>query len=156
VKTGQCVVDLFAGVGSFSILIGRTVPDASLVAVDKNPAAVGLLKENIWMNGLENVRAVEDDARHAAVKLEYAADHGIMNLPQSAREFRDSGILAAKVGGMVHFYDITPEDDLYGTSWALIEEAAARRQKRRVKCVDRRVVRSHAPHQYHKCIELRD
>ncbi len=154
VKPGQYVVDLFAGVGPFSILIGKSVPGASVVAVDKNPGAVKLLRENIRLNRLDNVTAVEDDARHAAGNLKHSADHVIMNLPQSAREFLDCGILAAKNGGVVHFYDITHEDDLYGTSWGLIQEAAAR-TGRKVECTGRRIVRSYAPYQYNVCIEFR-
>ena len=154
VKPGQYVVDLFAGVGPFSILIGKSVPGASVVAVDKNPGAVKLLRENIRLNRLDNVTAVEDDARHAAGNLKHSADHVIMNLPQSAREFLDYGILAAKSGGVVHFYDITHEDDLYETSWGLIQEAAAR-VGRKVECTGRRIVRSYAPYQYNVCIEFR-
>ena len=154
VKSGQCVVDLFAGVGPFSILIGKIVSGASVVAIDKNPAAVELLRENILLNKVDNVRAREDDARDAAQKLEHRADHIIMNLPQSAREFLDSGIRVARDGGMVHFYDITHEDDLYRTSWELIQDAAAR-QGRGVECVEKRIVRSYAPYQYNVCIEFR-
>ena len=154
VRAGQYVVDLFAGVGPFSILIGKSVPGASVVAVDKNPGAVKLLRENIHLNRLDNVTAVEDDARHAAGNLKHSADHVIMNLPQSAREFLDCGILAAKSGGVVHFYDITHEDDLYGTSWELIQEAAARVGSK-VECTGRRIVRSYAPYQYNVCIEFR-
>ncbi|MDW7775530.1 MAG: class I SAM-dependent methyltransferase family protein [Methanosarcinales archaeon] len=153
VKPGQCVVDLFAGVGPFSILIGRTVPGASVVAIDKNPTAVELLRENILLNKVNNVWAVEDDAREAAERLEHRADHVIMNLPQSAREFLDSGISVARDGGMVHFYDITHEDDLYRTSWELIQDAAVR-QGRGVECVEKRIVRSYAPYQYNVCIEF--
>jgi len=154
VNPGEYVVDLFAGVGPFSILIGKSVPGASVVAVDKNPGAVKLMRENIHLNRLDNVTAVEDDARHAAGNLEHSADHVIMNLPQSAREFLDCGILVAKSGGVVHFYDITHEDDLYGTSWELILEAAAR-MGRTVECVGNRIVRSYAPYQYNVCIEFR-
>jgi len=154
VKPGQYLVDLFAGVGPFSILIGKSVPGASVVAVDKNPGAVKLLRENIRLNRLDNVTAVEDDARHAAGNLKHSADHVIMNLPQSAREFLDCGILTAKSGGVVHFYDITHEDDLYGTSWGLIQEAVAR-GGRKVECVGNRIVRSYAPYQYNVCIEFR-
>ena len=154
VKPGQYVVDLFAGVGPFSILIGKSVPGASVVAVDKNPGAVKLLRENIRLNRLDNVTAVEDDARHAAGNFKHSADHVIMNLPQSAREFLDCGILAAKSGGVVHFYDITHEDDLYSTSWELIQGAAAR-VGRKVECAGKRIVRSYAPYQYNVCIEFR-
>ena len=154
VKPGQYVVDLFAGVGPFSILIGKSVPGASVVAVDKNPGAVKLLCENIHLNRLDNVTAVEDDARHVAGNMKHSADHVIMNLPQSAREFLDCGILVAKSGGVVYFYDITHEDDLYGTSWELIQEVAARVGKK-VECVGKRIVRSYAPYQYNVCIEFR-
>ncbi|MCK4938396.1 MAG: class I SAM-dependent methyltransferase family protein [Methanosarcinales archaeon] len=154
VKTGQCVVDLFAGVGPFSILIGRTVPGASVVAIDKNPAAVELLRENILLNKVDNVQGREDDARDAAESLEHQADHVIMNLPQSAREFLDTGIRVAGDEGIVHFYDITHEDDLYLTSLELIQNAASR-QGRWVECVGKRIVRSYAPYQYNVCIEFR-
>ncbi len=76
-----------------------------------------------------------------------------MNLPRSARGFVDSGILASKNGGVVHFYDITHEDDLYGKSWGLIQEAAAR-VGRKVECTGRRIVRLYAPYQYNVCIEF--
>jgi len=153
VKPGQCVVDLFAGVGPFSILIGKNVPGSKVVAVDKNPAAVQSLYENIGLNKLDNITAVEDDARHVAEKYKHSADHVIMNLPHSAREFLDCGILVAKNGGIVHFYDITPEDDLYNTSWGLITEAAEDMGKK-VECFDKRIVRTYAPYQYNICIEF--
>ena len=98
VKPGQYVVDLFEGVGPFSILIGKSVPGESVVVVDKNRGAVKLLRENIHLNRLDNVAAVEDDARHAAENMKHSADHVIMNLPWSAREFLDTGILATKNG----------------------------------------------------------
>jgi len=63
-------------------------------------------------------------------------------------------MLAVKNGGVVHFYDITHEDDLYGTSWELIQEAAVR-IGRKVECTGRRIVRSYAPYQYNVYIEFR-
>ena len=153
VKPGQCVVDLFAGVGPFSILIGKNVPGSTVVAVDKNPEAVNFLKENVQLNKLDNVAAVEGDARYVAEGFKHSADHVIMNLPHSAREFLDWGILVAKKNGMVHFYDITQEDDLYGTSWRCIMEAA-KRLGEEVSCFNKRIVRTYAPYQYNICIEF--
>ena len=147
VKSKQVVVDLFAGVGPFSILIGKKVPESSVVAVDINPAAVQLLRENIRLNRTSNVTAVEADARHAARTLNHSADHVIMNLPHSSREFLDCGILVAKNGAVVHFYDITHEDDLYNTSWGCIRKAAAQQGKKAI-CINKRMVRSYAPYHY--------
>ena len=70
--------------------------------------------------------AVEDDTRHAAGNLKLLADYVIVNLPRSVREFLECGILTAKNGVVVHFYDITHEDDRYRTSWGFMQEAAAR------------------------------
>jgi tRNA (guanine37-N1)-methyltransferase len=154
VKSAQMVIDLFAGVGPFSILIARSIPTSSVIAVDKNPEAVQLIKENIQLNHLDNIMAVEDDARHAAVEFGNSADHVIMNLPHSSRKFIDSAITAAKDGGLIHFYDITPQHDLYQTSWELIKEEAAR-LRRRAECIKKRIVRSYAPYQYNVCIEFR-
>lgn len=154
VKSQQKIVDLFAGVGPFSILIAKSVPGTSVVAVDKNPKAVQFLKENIKLNRLDNVVVVEDDARQAAYKLRHCADHVIMNLPHSSREFLNSGMMVVKNGGFVHFYDITPEDDLYRTSWEIIQDTAIS-IGRKVECVEKRIVRSYAPHQYNVYIRFR-
>lgn len=153
VKRGQCVVDLFTGVGPFSILIGKSVPGSTVVAVDKNPEAVKFLKENVQLNKLDNVVAVEGDARYVAEEFKHSADHVIMNLPHSARDFLDCGILVARNNGIVHFYDITPEDDLYKTSWEFITEAAKEIGKK-VECLETRIVRTYAPYQYNVCIEF--
>ena len=45
VQEGEAVVDLFAGVGPFSVLIGKRNPAAKVYAVDLNPDAVELLKD---------------------------------------------------------------------------------------------------------------
>ncbi len=40
VQDGETVVDLFAGVGPFSVLIGKRNPSVKVYAVDLNPDAV--------------------------------------------------------------------------------------------------------------------
>ena len=53
VQDGEVVVDLFAGVGPFSVLIGKRNPMAKVYAVDLNPDAVELLKVNVRVNRVE-------------------------------------------------------------------------------------------------------
>ena len=59
----------------------------------------------------------------------------------------------AKDGGVVHYYAIAPEDDLFGRDTAFVEEAA---QAAGVKAeiLRRGVVRSYAPHQYNIVIDF--
>jgi len=68
VRPGEAVADLFAGIGYFTVPAARARPDATFVAVEKNPVAFAYLEENLRRNGVESrVRAVLGDNR--AVEL---------------------------------------------------------------------------------------
>jgi tRNA (guanine37-N1)-methyltransferase len=154
IKEGDTVVDMFAGVGPYSILIAKSKKPSKVLAIDKNPDAVRYLRENIILNSAKNIEAVEGDAREEAKKFAGSADHVIMNLPHSVSEFLDSAVLLTKPGGIIHYYGITPEDDLFESSIELIRKAAEK-AGRNIEVLDKRVVRSYAPHQYNICIEAR-
>jgi len=154
VKEGDTIVDMFAGVGPYSILIAKSEKPSKVMAIDKNPDAVRYLRENIILNSAKNIEAIEGDARKEAKKFAGTADHVIMNLPHSAFEFLDSAVLLTKPGGIIHYYGITPEDDLFESSIELIREAAEK-AGRKIEVLEKRVVRSYAPHQYNICIEVR-
>jgi tRNA (guanine37-N1)-methyltransferase len=154
IKEGDAVVDMFAGVGPYSILLAKSKKPSKVIAIDKNPDAVQYLKENIILNSVKNIEAIEGDAREEAKKFAGTADHVIMNLPHNAHEFLDSAVLLTKPGGIIHYYGITPEGDLFESSIILIKEAAER-AGRKIEVLEKRIVRSYAPHQYNICIEAR-
>jgi tRNA (guanine37-N1)-methyltransferase len=114
VRDGETVVDLFAGVGPFSVLIGKRNPSVRVYAVDINPEAVELLKFNVRVNRVENrVFPIQGDARQvAATKLKGKADRVIMNLPETAIELVDAACLTVKPeGGVIHFYAFARSPD---------------------------------------------
>ncbi len=156
IKPDDVVVDMFAGVGPYSILIAKKASPKKVVAIDKNPAAVEFLRRNVVLNSVDNVEVVEGDANVEAETQRFAgiADHVIMNLPHNAYNFLDSAVKLIKTGGMIHYYGITHEDDLFDGSIGLIE-AAAKRVGRQIEVMGKRTVRSYAPHQYNVCIEVR-
>ena len=154
IKPDDVVVDMFAGVGPYSILIAKKASPKRVVAIDKNPAAVEFLRRNVILNSVDNVEVVEGDANVEAQRFAGIADHVIMNLPHNAFDFLDSAVKLAKPGGMIHYYGMTHEDDLFDSSVGLIE-AAAKRVGRGIEVLEKRTVRSYAPHQYNICIEVR-
>ncbi|MDQ1254980.1 MAG: tRNA (guanine37-N1)-methyltransferase [Euryarchaeota archaeon] len=154
IKEGDTVVDMFAGVGPYSILLAKSKKPSRIIAIDKNPDAVHYLKENIALNSVKNIEAIEGDAREVAKEFAGTTDHVIMNLPHNAYEFLDSAVLLTKPGGIIHYYGITPEDDLFESSIKLIKEAAGR-TGRQVEVLEKRIVRSYAPYQYNICIEAK-
>jgi tRNA (guanine37-N1)-methyltransferase len=107
VQDGETVADLFAGVGPFSVLIGKRNPTVKVYAIDLNPDAFELLKVNVRINKVENhVFPILADAREiAATRLKGTADRVIMNLPETAINFVDAACNVIKPeGGVAHFY----------------------------------------------------
>jgi tRNA (guanine37-N1)-methyltransferase len=107
VQKGETVVDLFAGVGPFSVLIAKKNADVRVYAVDINPEAVEFLKRNIRLNRVDNhVIPFKGNARQVVEeKLLGVADRVIMNLPEKAIEFVDAACKAVKPsGGIVQYY----------------------------------------------------
>jgi tRNA (guanine37-N1)-methyltransferase len=108
VKKSETVVDLFAGVGPFSVLIAKNNADAKVYAVDINPEAIEILKRNIRLNRVENrVIPIQGEAKQAVEeRLLGVADRVIMNLPEKALEFVDTACKAIKpAGGVIHYYE---------------------------------------------------
>lgn len=154
VREGELVVDMFAGVGPYSILIAKNRKSTKVIAIDKNPDAVRYLKENIILNSVKNIEVIEGDAREEAKKFSGMADHVIMNLPHNAYEFLDTAVPLTKPEGIIHYYGISPENDLFESSIEFIRKAAER-AGRKIEVLEKRVVRSYAPYQYNICIEAR-
>ncbi|MBP2031174.1 tRNA (guanine37-N1)-methyltransferase [Methanohalophilus levihalophilus] len=146
------VVDMFAGVGPYSIPAAKRC--RKVYAVDKNPEAVKFLKKNIELNKLDNVEAMVADAHDLPDIFGQIADHVIMNLPHNASDFLEEAVALAKPGGVIHYYAMSHEDSLFEPSLDLIRKAASN-AGRSVEVVETRTVRSYAPHQYNICIDAR-
>jgi len=108
VMTGEVVVNMFAGVGCFSILIARQTKPLKVFSIDVNPDAIRYLGENIKLNKAKYiVEVVEGDARVVITKkLLNKADRVLMPLPEKTLEYLDYALLATKpTGGKIHYYD---------------------------------------------------
>jgi tRNA (guanine37-N1)-methyltransferase len=149
VTSGQRVLDMFAGVGPFALLLAKR--EAKVIAIDKNPVAVRYLRENAQANKISDVEILEGDAAQLALRFQ-DVDHVIMNLPHSASSFLVPAITAAKDGATIHYYAIAPEDNLFRD---LREIALAFQNKGfSYQVLHQGVVRSYAPHWYHVVIDL--
>jgi tRNA (guanine37-N1)-methyltransferase len=108
VKGTETVIDMFAGVGPFSVLIAKLHNDVKVFAVDVNPDAVRYLEKNIITNGVfgKVVPILGDVRKVVRERLQGTADRVIMNLPEKAVEYVDVACEALKPeGGIVHYYE---------------------------------------------------
>ncbi|NQE04232.1 tRNA (guanine(37)-N1)-methyltransferase Trm5b [ANME-1 cluster archaeon GoMg1] len=101
------IIDMFAGVGPFSIQIAKRAPQSHVTAIDANPDAIRYLRENIELNGVRNVEAMEGDIKEIYERFRNKADRIIMNLPKSAYLFlREALCMLNPRGRIIHFYDL--------------------------------------------------
>jgi tRNA (guanine37-N1)-methyltransferase len=142
VEAGEVVIDMFAGIGPFSVLIAKTRSPKVVYAIDLNPEALRFMKENIALNKAVAVTSILGDAREEIAKLE-KADRIIMNLPHDASGFVADALRALKPGGTIHYYEIMEDSALQPR----LDEIAdvARREGRVMKELARRKVKSYSP-----------
>jgi len=108
VQPGEVVVNMFAGVGCYSIVIARHSEAKKIYSIDINPIAVRYMQENVKLNKVEErVVPVQGDAKKVVEeKLRSIADRIIMPLPERAYEYLDCAIQSLKpTGGWIHYYD---------------------------------------------------
>lgn len=146
---GEVVLDMFAGVGPYSILLAKR---AKLVfACDINPWAIKYLEDNRELNKLENVIPILGDVREVAGRIK--ADRVIMNLPKFAHEFLKEAMMSVKAGGIIHYYGFSHEKNLFEEHEGRIM-LAARELGREVRILERRRVRPYAPYQFNIAIDF--
>ncbi|MEM2849806.1 MAG: class I SAM-dependent methyltransferase family protein, partial [Candidatus Bathyarchaeia archaeon] len=97
-KQGEVVVNMFAGVGCFSIIIAKLKPVSKVYSIDINPTAYELMVENIRLNRVECiVEPILGDSKDVIESaLEGSADRVLMPLPELAYGYLPSAISCLK------------------------------------------------------------
>ena len=105
VKEGEVVVNMFGGVGMFSLLAAKDTA-CTVYNIDINPVASQLCKENSQINKLKGeVISLNGDATKVIDEhLTGKADRVLMLLPERSDEFLDSALNCLKDNGIIHYY----------------------------------------------------
>ncbi len=151
VGDGETVIDPFAGVGPYSILIARRRKPAKVLASDANPDAVSLLRANVAANHADRVAVREADAR-AALKSSSNADRVILDLPHTALEFLPEAIRALGSRGTVHLYGILDQADREDRAREI--RYLVEREDRGLEDLRLHNVRAYSPTQHHVAFDV--
>lgn len=148
----ETVVDMFAGVGPFTVMLAKKVKKA--IAFELNPIAFRYLNKNIDLNKLDNVLACLGNAKDLSPRFAGAAERVIMNLPHSAFNFLDGALsLISSDGGFIHFYDVRAEDHFPETVERV--RKVVQGGGRIIETIRLKKVRSYAPGRYHICVDIK-
>ncbi|MDR2698864.1 MAG: class I SAM-dependent methyltransferase family protein [Candidatus Methanoplasma sp.] len=101
---GETVVDMFAGIGYFTLPIAKFAGARRVFACEKNPDSYGYLIKNAERNGVsEKVIPMFGDNRNIPGKG--FADRVIMGYVQTTSLFLPKALGIVKRGGIIHYHD---------------------------------------------------
>ena len=107
VGDGETVIDMFAGIGYFSIPIGVHSKAKQVYAIEINPNSHYYLCENIKLNKLNNVTPILGDCMIETPKLK--ADRIIMGYVKTTHHYLKVAIDSLNPGGIIHYHETVPE-----------------------------------------------
>ncbi|MDR2966844.1 MAG: methyltransferase domain-containing protein [Methanobacteriaceae archaeon] len=156
VDSGEVILDMFAGIGPFPILIAKN-KKVKIFAVDINESAIEYMKESIKLNKLKGeitpiLGDINEIAKERFKKEGIKFDRIIMNLPGTSFEFLDLAIsLIKNEGGIVHYYEFS---DNY-TEATLRIEKIANKYGMKSEVLASRKVKSRSPGMWHIVIDTK-
>ena len=155
VKEGEVIINMFGGVGMFSLLVAKETA-CTVYNIDINPVAAQLCKENVQINKLKGeVISLNGDATQIInEQLAGKADRVLMLLPERSDEFLDSALNGLKKKGTIHYYSHMHADKKQDAP-KLSEEHFLSVNKTNAEIITSRNVRPVGPRFYQTVVDVK-
>ena len=155
VQEGETVINMFGGVGMFSIIVAKR-KKCTVYNIDINPIAAKLCEKNIELNRLAGkvISIHGDAAKIVEEKLKDKGDRVLMLLPERSDEFLDSAIFAAKNNGIIHYYSHIHADEKSKAA-KLSEKHYSETTPVKSNILDSKIVRAVGPRYYQTVVDVR-
>jgi tRNA wybutosine-synthesizing protein 2 len=148
---GETVVDMFAGIGYFTMPLAAKAHAERVIACEINPEAVRFLRMNIELNRVGDVVTVfEGDNR--GLPGEGFADRVVMGYVNVTWQFLPKAFSLVKKGGMIHYQDTCSIDRIPD---GLIENLRNGSGGRPFEVLGIREVKAYAPSISHMVVDVR-
>ena len=149
--TGETVVDMFAGIGYFTLPLAKFSGAKRVIACEKNPESYEFLVRNITLNEVDGiVEPMLGDNRDIPGKA--FADRILMGYVQITSEFLPKALELIRPGGIIHYHDTFYIDEYMGRIEAIFTEHCG---DRRFRIEGVREVKSFAPSVSHYVADVR-
>ncbi len=153
VRKGETIVDMFAGIGYFSIPIAKLAKPAKVFAIDKNPVAIEYLKENIRLNKIgDRMVPMLGDCRE--VRFGDIGDRIVMGFLPKTYEFLPAAFEALKPeGGVIHYHDIFAKEELWEKPVHILETSGFKHGYVLERITYKNIVKEYAPNVFHVVLD---
>ena len=155
VQNGDIVVNMFGGIGMFSIMAAKN-KKCTVYNIDINPIASKLCEKNITLNKLDGkVISINGDAVQIITdQLENKGDRTLMLLPERSDEFLEYAILATKNNGIIHYYSHIHADKKQDAP-KLSEQHYLEITKVKSEILNSKIVRAVGPRYYQTVVDVK-
>ncbi|TFF89613.1 MAG: class I SAM-dependent methyltransferase family protein [Promethearchaeota archaeon] len=157
VNDDEMIVDMFAGIGYFSLPIAVLSNPDKVYSIELNPIAYSFLVKNIELNKVGNkIIPIQGDCKEEVIKLssqEIKADRIVMGVFPAPLEYIGESLKVAKNSGtIIHFEGVVDGDD----NLELYKEFSAIANKDGFNCElsDKRFIKSYGPNLYHVVYDI--
>ncbi|MFH1229129.1 MAG: class I SAM-dependent methyltransferase family protein [Candidatus Aenigmatarchaeota archaeon] len=154
VRSNETIVDMFAGIGYFTILMARYSNPKKIYAIDINPDAIEFLKKNAWLNGVESkVEILEGDCRKFAKLLEGSADRVVMGYLFNTEKFLPYALRIAKKNAFIHLHRTAKVEEIKKLKKRLVD--IGKKNGCQLNIVRVKEVKSYAPKIQHVVFDIK-
>ena len=148
----ETVVDMFAGIGYFTLPMAFHTSPSRVLAYEKNPLSFEYLGKNIDLNGVDDV--VEPHLSDCQLAEEGIADRVVMGYVGTTHEFLTKAMRILKPeGGAIHYHETCPNALADERPRARVMEAASA-EGRVIKNIKQRLIKSYSPGVGHLVLDI--
>ncbi len=152
-KSGEILVDMFAGIGYFTLPMAVHSSPARVLAYEKNPLSFEYLKKNIELNDVGHV--IEPHLADCQIAEEGIADRVVMGYVGTTHEFLPKAMRILKPdGGIIHYHETCPNALADERPRARVMEAASA-EGREVNILQQRLIKSYSPGVGHFVLDVK-
>jgi tRNA wybutosine-synthesizing protein 2 len=145
----ETVVDMFAGIGYFSIPMAVHAKPRKIISIEINPVSFGYLKENIVLNRVGDI--IEPIAGDCSKVTPRGIANRVIMGYLDGQDYLEAGINALLPGGILHYHEAVPEAIESRPVDRIIE--VSRKIGRNVEITGRRRIKKYAPGVWHVVVD---
>lgn len=156
VKEDETIVDMFIGIGYFSLPIAKLSNPKIIYGIDLNEDSIHWLKESIKKNKLNNIEVIRGDSKDEVknlIKKGIIADRVLMGYLPPPEEFIPYALKILKKEGIVH-YDALIRPQHYEKDIEHVLELF-RKEGRKIELINPQRVKSYGPKVDHYVLDIK-
>ena len=149
VKKGETIIDMFAGIGYWSIPIAKHTKAKHIFAIEKNKVSFDYLQENIRLNRISNITPILGDCRNKIKDLP-KADRIIMGYFPDTIAFLPWAFKISQHGTVIHLHELGKSPLIVGSQIQKVAKSC----KVKAKVTNVRIVKSYSATKNHFVFDI--